>query len=165
MLTTSNDFLGHLLDAETSLGDFRLEIYEEDGTGRVREGRLVSRKSGCWYRIEDYIIDLLPATLRSDERYRRFANLHGLTVAAKAEESAELRSQQLQIDFFEKDSLVYDHDVSDHPFYKIFDALYMHPWIERLSPSLLVLDVGGGTRTTGAAARARRSPRALYRCV
>jgi 2-polyprenyl-3-methyl-5-hydroxy-6-metoxy-1,4-benzoquinol methylase/uncharacterized protein YbaR (Trm112 family) len=157
----SNDFVRLLLDPETSSGDLLLEIYEEDEAGRVRDGRLISRKSGCWYRIGDYIVDLLPPALRSDERYRRFATRHGLTVTAEAEEAGELRSQRLQMNFYKRDSLNYDNDVSDHPYYKIFGALYRHPWIGWLPSSVHIPDVSGGIgrQALPPARRGHRGPR------
>jgi ubiquinone/menaquinone biosynthesis C-methylase UbiE/uncharacterized protein YbaR (Trm112 family) len=145
MSEMTTDFVQFLLDPETFSQDLCLEVFEKDESGRVREGRLVNRENGSWYRIEDYIVDLLPPVLRNQERYQRFAARHGLAADSGVKETAELESQRLQIEFFEKDSRVYDNDVSGHPFYRIFDSLYMDPWVRRLPPSLHVLDIGGGT--------------------
>lgn len=140
-----SDTVKLLKDPDTASTNLALEVFETGSFGEIIHGRVICQDDGQWFRIQSRILDFLPTQLRDEERYRAFAARHGLQVLDRRPVPGQLDGQHRQIDFFRKDSAVYDKDVSNLPFYRMFDRMYMDSWISRLPSKQSVLDLGGGT--------------------
>lgn len=142
-----NKSLLPLLRCSTCNSDtLRLEVFEEDCLGSVINGRCVCSKCEGWFRIQDYLLDMLPVELRDNARYMAFAKKYNLDPGVAAKGNVKnFEVQHVQINFFKKDSQVYDQDVANSRFYVVSDRLCMHKWIKKLPSKLFVLDIGGGT--------------------
>lgn len=121
-----------------------LEIREAGASGGVRTGLMVCRVCGAWHRIEDDLVDLLPAVLKDPVRTRAFADRLGLNPPDVIADR-DVAVQKEQIDFFRKDAPVYDAEVSDSTFYRLSDRMTFHRWIPRIPPHALVFDIASGT--------------------
>jgi ubiquinone/menaquinone biosynthesis C-methylase UbiE/uncharacterized protein YbaR (Trm112 family) len=140
-----SDLVKSLKDPDTASPNLSLEVFERSSSGDVAEGRVICQDDGQWFRIQRGILDFVPTPLRDEKRYCAFAARHGLKAVDRRSVSGKLDDQQKQIDFFREDSAVYDKDVSNLPFYRMFDHMYMDAWISQLPAKQSVLDLGGGT--------------------
>jgi ubiquinone/menaquinone biosynthesis C-methylase UbiE/uncharacterized protein YbaR (Trm112 family) len=121
-----------------------LEEFENDHSGSIINGRMICIGCKQWFRIEDRIVDILPIKLRDVHKYERFAQRWNVGFENKSVEN-DLEAQQKQIEFFKKDSKVYDADVTNSTFYSASDRCCLFEWFTKVKPFNVVLDIGGGT--------------------
>jgi ubiquinone/menaquinone biosynthesis C-methylase UbiE/uncharacterized protein YbaR (Trm112 family) len=139
------NLLNYLRCPETNTENLKLEIFEETTEKEIISGRLVTSNPSIWYKIDGGIVDMLPAGLRNEDRYRLFCKKWNLDLPAGIAKDREFAPQKVQINFFKEDSKVYDRDVTNLLFYQASDKICLDGWIQNLSTEAVILDVGGGT--------------------
>lgn len=139
---------------ECSGGNLHLEefLLAEGDVDQIIDGRLVCLQCRNWYRIENGIIDLLPAHIRqlNPDRFvlknLRFSEKYGLDMPVSyfSKNSMPLNKTK-PIGAFE-DVVSYEKDVVNNRFYKALDQTAFIDWLKRnLKTGDLVLDVGCGS--------------------
>ena len=124
------------------------EIFDRNKNRQIENGRILCRGCSEWFRIDNYILDFLPPSLRNTEKYGAFAKRHGLDMPGTEipdSTSDNYKMQRAQINFFRENSKVYDQDITNLKFYQVSDRLTMHRWIKKLPSDIFVLDIAGGT--------------------
>jgi len=74
----NKEILSYIICPDCGRDDFKIEQYILDAES-VIEGRLVCQSCKNWYRIENGILDLLPLSLRRNDRYKEFVKKHNLS--------------------------------------------------------------------------------------
>lgn len=121
-----------------------VRTFRADGD-EILDGAIIG--AAAWYRIEDGILDALPASLAPAERRRDFAVRYDLPVpppVAGRPADDDLK-KAAQVAFFRDDSVRYDREVSERPFYVASDRICFGEWVTSLPPNRLVCDIGAGS--------------------
>lgn len=119
---------------------------------QIIDGRLICGQCNNWYRIENGVVDLLPARIKllNYDRFIlkniRFAQKYGLTLTEADETMGSMPFNKTKpLGAFE-DVVNYEKDVVNNRFYKALDETAFLDWMKRnLNPGNLVLDVGCGS--------------------
>lgn len=119
---------------------------------QIVDGRLICGQCNNWYRIENGIVDLLPARIKylNHDRFiiknLRFAHKYGLPLSSADESAGSTPFNKTKpLGAFE-DVVNYEKDVVNNRFYKALDETAFLDWMKRnLKPGNLVLDVGCGS--------------------
>jgi SAM-dependent methyltransferase len=94
--------------------------------------------------VEEGIVDLLPLSLRVDDRYISFAERHDITYAPRPSSGDPAKLHQMN--FFRDDVDQYEQQVVDSSFYRALDRIALQPWMDRqLRPGMRALELGCGT--------------------
>ncbi len=134
----------YLICPTCSVDRWTLDAYEQQ-EGRVRTGRLVCGHCAVWYRIEGGILDLLPLSLRSTDRYAHFARVHNVPFNQPGALAGQDEKRQ-QMEFFQRCCHNYEKKIVNNNFYKAFYEIDLQEWMGRkVRNNALFLDVGCGT--------------------
>jgi SAM-dependent methyltransferase/uncharacterized protein YbaR (Trm112 family) len=127
-------------------------LLSDKDTDQIVDGRLICGQCKNWYRIENGIVDLLPARIKHLNHGRfvlkdiRFAEKYRLTLPAVNEPGVSTPLNKTKpLGAFE-DVVNYENDVVNNRFYKALDETAFVDWMKRnLKVGNLVLDVGCGS--------------------
>jgi SAM-dependent methyltransferase/uncharacterized protein YbaR (Trm112 family) len=133
-------------------GAFETVPFERDGDALVH-GLLVCDRCRGWYRVEDRLPDLLLPPLRDPDRTEAFAarfrtrwdGWHVATgVPAPASSAADALKLE-QIRFFRGQAAVYDHRITDSPFWNAFDRIFLDMVDRACRTGGVLVEIGAGT--------------------
>lgn len=140
----NRSLLPHLCCPACGGENLSADVFENAGE-EIIEGTISCGQCDMWYRIEQGVVDMLPLHLRRDDLYQSFSEKHKLTYS-NPEPGRSEEQKQKQIDFFEKDSVCYEDDITNSPYFLALDKVTFAPWLKQsLSVGQCVLEVGTGT--------------------
>jgi ubiquinone/menaquinone biosynthesis C-methylase UbiE/uncharacterized protein YbaR (Trm112 family) len=137
----------------SSRNETQLRIFSDqrDALGhRVNDGAVFCSRCGMWFRIENGVIDLLPADVQDGKTRQAFAERFGLE-NGYPKMGADPRSREhkmTQQEFFSRHLEEYERDVVQSSFYQALDMITVHKWIDRLHAGSKVVDIGAGSSRT-----------------
>ncbi len=139
---------------ECQCGTLHVEefLLSDKDADQIVDGRLICGQCKNWYRIENGVVDLLPARIKHLNYDRfvlkniRFAEKYGLALSVADELGGSTPLNKTKpLGAFE-DVVNYEKDVVNNRFYKALDETAFLDWMKRnLKTGNLVLDVGCGS--------------------
>jgi len=135
--------IAKILRCPECAGPLELTAYQQ-GDGLVEEGALSCAACADWYRIEQGIADLLPLSLRRQDRQQAFAERHGLPLRESRGEKSSQKADQ--VEFFIHSSTTYEDEITKSPYFMALDAIVFDPWVRgSVVAGGKILEIGCGS--------------------